>query len=125
MLDYLVNYGIQKTNIDFDDIDINDRLQLQEQINTVRSNYKKLLNLLDDIQGKYLECSNDLSARTKELIISNEGVKNNSMFMMDDAYMVLEAKQEALKTGMSMVNSQIEYCKSDLRILNSVFYNKF
>ena len=98
---------------------------MQSQINGVRKNYHKSLVLLDDIQNKFLETQSELSRRSKELLANNSGVRNNVLFSSDDKYLELEAKLEALKIGLSMVNSQIEYYKNDLRILNSVFYNKF
>lgn len=125
MLDYLVNYGVQRHNFDYQDIDINDRLMLQEQINTVRSNYSKLLTLFDSIQSKYLDCTAKLAKKSKEIIGESQGVRNNTAFSTNDEYLELEAEQLALKSGMNMVNAQIDYCKNDLRILNSVFYNKF
>lgn len=125
MLNYLINYGVKKHEIKYEDIDINDRLMLQEQINQVRRNYSQLLELLDEVQGKYLECSNKISKKSKELIQNNDGSRNNTIFTTNDEYLELEAEQLALKNGMNMINAQIDYCKSDLRILNSVFYNKF
>lgn len=125
MLDYLINYGVQRHNFDYQDIDINDRLALQDQINEVRKNYSKLLSLLDDVQGKYLDCAARLAKKSKEIISEYEGARTNAAFNTNDEYLMLEAEQQALKNGMNMINAQIDYCKSDLRILNSVFYNKF
>lgn len=126
MFDYLVNYGIQKHSFNYEDLDVNDRMALQDQINRVRSDYSQLLQLLDDIQGKILDCNERLSRRSKEIIASaGETRRINSLLNQDDDYLATEAEQQALKTGASMVNAQIEFCKNDLRILNSVFYNKF
>lgn len=125
MFDYLVNYGIKKYQINHDDLDINDRLMLQEQINKVRKNYSSLLNLLDDVQERYLNVSKKLTNRSKEIIESSNGARVNNIYSSDDEYISLEAEQQALKTGMQMINAQIDFCKNDLRILNSVFYNKF
>lgn len=125
MFDYLVNYGIKKHQINHDDLDINDRLMLQEQINKVRKNYSSLLNLLDDVQERYLNVSKKLTNRSKEIIESSNGTRVNNIYSSDDEYISLEAEQQALKTGMQMINAQIDFCKNDLRILNSVFYNKF
>ena len=125
MFEYLVNYGIKKHTFDYSDIDVNDRLMLQDQINEVRRNYSQLLKLLDDVQGKILECNAKLSKRSKELVSENEGTRINVLLNQDDEYLTLEAEQQALKTGASMINAQIDFCKNDLRILNSVFYNKF
>lgn len=125
MLNYLVNYGVKKHTLDYQDIDINDRLALQDQINEVRRNYSNLLALLDDVQGKYLDCTARLSIKSKEIIAEAQGARTNAVFATNDEYLELEAEQLALKSGMNMINAQIDYCKNDLRILNSVFYNKF
>lgn len=122
MFEYLTHYGVQKQQMNYRDIDINDRLLLEEQINESRKQYSNLLNLLDEIQGKYIQCSAQMAIRSKEII--SAGGKN-SAFSTDDNYIELEAEMTALKSGMNMVNANIEYCKNDLRILNSVFYNKF
>lgn len=125
MLDYLINYGVKRHEFNYDDIDINDRLALQDQINTVRRNYSQLLSLLDDVQGKYLDCNARLAKKSKEIINEAQGSRTNAVFATNDEYLELEAEQQALKSGMNMINAQIDYCKNDLRILNSVFYNKF
>lgn len=125
MFEYLLNYGINKHTVDYEDLDINDRLALQDQINNVRKNYHNMLSLLDYVQGKYLECTEKLSKRTKDIISEQQGTRNNSVFNSDDEYLALEAEQTALKNGMTMINAQIDFYKNDLRILNSVFYNKF
>lgn len=125
MLDYLINYGVKRHVIEYEDIDITDKLNLQDQINKVRKEYFQLLSLLDDVQKRYLDVTNSLSKRSKELIQENTSSRNNAIFSSDDEYVSLEYEQLALKNGMNMINSQIEFCKSDLKILNSVFYNKF
>ena len=125
MFDYLINYGVKRHQFDYEDLDVNDRLMLQDQINKVRRDYSTLLNLLDEIQGKILECNKNISIRTKELIANSDGGRVNNLLNNDDEYIALEAEQQALKAGSIMVNNQIEFCKSDIRLLNSVFYNKF
>lgn len=125
MLEYLINYGIKKQTVEHIDIDINDRLSLQDQINQVRRNYSSLLTLLDDVQGKSLDCTARLSKKSKEIISESSTSRNNSIFNTNDGYLEIDAEMQALKSGMNMINAQIEFCKNDLRILNSVFYNKF
>lgn len=125
MLEYLMNYGVKRHTPNYEDLDVNDRLHLQDQINSCRKEYFELISLLDEVQGKITECSSLLSKRSKEIIVQSPGVRNNSAFATDDEYMELEAKLVALKSGASMINQQIDFVKSDLRILNSVFYNKF
>ena len=125
MLNYLLDYGVKSHTINYEELDINDRLMLQDQINKVRKNYYELLNLLDVVQDKYLECTKNMSKRAKELIASDGGSRTNSLLSSDEKYVTLEAESSALKTAMTMINGQIDFAKSDLRILNSVFYNKF
>ena len=127
MLNWLVNYGIKQHSIDYEEIDINDRLRLQEQINDVRKNWYELLKLLDDIQSKYNEVSVEISNLVKDLTEESmrTGVRLNQLLSTNDRYIALESKQKALSAGMTMVNNQIDFCRNDLRILNNVFYNKF
>lgn len=128
MLSYLVNYGVNRLDIDYTDLDVNDRLALESQINEQRKNYDSLMKLLDEVQEKYLYASRRLSKRTKELIedvIPSSDMKANDVFRTDDEYLNIEYEIEALKVGMQTINNQIEYARNNLRILNSVFYNKF
>ncbi len=125
MFDYLINYGVQKHSFDYSDIDVNDRMALQDQINNVRRNYSQLLILLDDIQGKIINCNNEISQIIKQVSVENGSSRLNSILNQNEEYVKLDAELQALKTGASMVNAQIDFYKNDLRILNSVFYNKF
>ena len=125
MLDYLINYGVETKSLEYEDIDVNDRLLLQDQINTARKNYARCLKLLDEIQGKYVECSKELTKRVKQISMDPATSRLNTALQNDDKYIELEAEQTAYKIGIDMVKNQIDYYKNDLRILNSVFYNKF
>lgn len=127
MLDWLVNYGVQQHTAKYEDVDVNDRLALQEQINSARKNWHSLISLLDDIQGKYINVMKkiaELVKKTNEKAVK-EGVRVNSLLAVDEEYIALDAQQHALSAGISMVKEQIDFYKNDLRILNSVFYNKF
>lgn len=127
MLNYLIKYGVHcQNNDDFNDLDINDRLVLQEQINRVRKNQMKLIKLTDDIQDKIINVQNEIRQLTSEIVKNNPDTRNrNDLFNTNGDYLELEAQLDAFKSGLSIVNQQIDMCKSDLRILNSVFYNKF
>ena len=125
MLDYLINYGVETKALEYEDIDVNDRLLLQDQINTARKNYARCLKLLDEIQGKYVECSKELTKRVKQISMDATTSRLNTALQNDDKYIELESEQTAYKIGIDMVKNQIDYYKNDLRILNSVFYNKF
>lgn len=125
MFEYLKKYGVKSTQIEFDEIDINDRLRLQDQINLVRRNYHSLLKLHDSVQADYLKTSEEMSKRYKTINQESLERVTNTTLNMDDEYTELEYKQQALKSGLSEIQMMIEFCKSDLRILNSVFYNKF
>lgn len=125
MLDYLINYGVETKSLEYEDIDVNDRLLLQDQINTARKNYARCLKLLDEIQGKYVGCSKELTKRVKQISMNATTSRLNTALQNDDKYIELESEQTAYKIGIDMVKNQIDYYKNDLRILNSVFYNKF
>ena len=125
MLDYLINYGIKNHTISYEELDVIDKMQLQDQINKVRREYYDLLKLLDEVQSKNLEITKKLSNRSKELISENITSRTNVILNSDDEYIELESEQLALKSGISMINNQLEFCKTDLKILQSVFYNKF
>ena len=66
-----------------------------------------------------------LSKRYKAINVESVERVTNATLNMDDEYTELEFKQQALKSGLAEIQMSIEFCKSDLRILNSVFYNKF
>lgn len=125
MLDYLINYGIETNKQKYSDLDINDRMALENQINGVRKNYFDLLNLMDQVQAKILDVNRKISQRVKEITSESNGNRINSILSADDIYIALEAERDALKSGMNMISSQLDFYKSDLRMLNSVFYNKF
>lgn len=126
MLEYLTNYGVKRHNVDYLDLDITDKLNLQDQINGVRREYSQLLALLDDLHGRTLEVSRKLSERGKDILAMSTSIRsNNQLFASDDVYTALEAERDAYRSGITMVNNQIEMCKNDLRILNSALYNKF
>lgn len=123
--EYLKNYGVKTPKLEFSEIDVNDRLRLQDQINQARKNYSSLLSLFDSVQQLYLECGHELSNRFKEINKESTERVTNATLSADDIYSELEYKQQALKAGLSEINMQIDYYKNDLRLLNSVFYNKF
>jgi hypothetical protein len=132
MLNYLIDYGInqsKKNKETFEELDINDREALQGQINNARKEYRDLLVLVDTINDKLLHAQKILNERTKSIIqesTSNpSNLKRNDIFSTDDEYLELDAEISAYKAGIQMINNRIDFCKSDLRILNSVFYNKF
>lgn len=127
MYEWLVNYGVKQHSVKYEDVDVNDRLMLQDQINEGRRNWHDLLNLLDDVQGKYADVSAELAVLLKSLTEESikDGVRLNTLLSTNDDYIALETRQKALGAGISMIKEQMEFFKNDLRILNSVFYNKF
>ena len=126
-LEWLMNYGVQKHTFDFEDIDVTDKLMLQDQINKSRKEWHTLLMLLDDIQGKIIEINKRMATIVKDETqrAQSEGSRVNLLLSTNDEYVTLEAEQKALSAGVSLINGQMEFCKNDLRVLNSVFYNKF
>lgn len=127
MLEWLSSYGVKRFECKKCDLDVNDRLALQDQINRVRSELHQLLELMDEVQGKYVEIAAQIAVETKRITeqAALSGQRANTLFATDQNYLELEAKQKALSAGLSMINQQVDFYKNDLRILNSVFYNKF
>jgi hypothetical protein len=129
MIEYLMNYGVKgvqkQSSFKFEDLNVDDRLALQDQINMVRKRYFQLMEVLDDVQARLLAVSKRIAQRSKLLIESNGATRSNAIFQSDNEYLEADAEREALKAGMKMINEQLDFYKNDLRILNSVFYNKF
>ena len=124
---WLALYGIQRHQFNFEDIDITDKLMLQGQINARRKEWHELILILDEVQGKLVAVSVEINNIVKELTENavKNGTRLNQELSTNDEYIQLEAEQKALTVGVSLINGQIDYCKNDLRILNSVFYAKF
>lgn len=127
MINYLTKYGITEHKNEFEELDINDRMELESQINGVRQRYHKLLNVMDSIDTQILENQYNISKLSKKVIEQAriENKRPNDLFSVDDEYLELEFERDALKTGKEMIVSQINFVNNDLRILNSAFYNKF
>ena len=127
MLNYLLAYGVSQKAPRFEEIDINDKMALESQINTTRKNYFDLLKLMDEIDGKLLEVKQKISAKSKTVIedAKKQGVRPNELYSTDEDYLKLDFEREALMAGKEMISKQITFIQSDLRILNSTFYNKF
>ena len=127
MYEWLSNYGVARHQFKVEDLDINDKVTLQEQINGARKSWSELIQLLDDIQGKYVEVSSKISKLVKKITekAAVDGTRVNALLAVDEEYIALEAEQKALSAGLSMVNAQIEFHRNDLRVLNSAFYQKF
>lgn len=127
MFDYLLSYGVERHTPAYQELDIHDKLMLQDQINTARRGYFEMLQLMDEVQSKMLEVSERMKQESKRVMeqAGSEGVRPNSLFSQDDEYLSLEAKKEALSAGMNLITEQLNFYKNDLRILNSAFYAKF
>lgn len=130
MLKYLLNFGVE-TSIDPNDInlnyeiDINDISILQDQINTARKAHYELIQLNDSLQENYLNKKSELSKlnRSFQQDYLNRTERLDAM-AKDISYTDLNDTIEAIKEAMKIVGSQIDYIKSDLRILSSTMYRK-
>lgn len=127
MMESLMNYGVNTHKFEIQDLDVNDRLALEDQINFARRKYAELIGVLDDVQQKMVENNKSLSERSTFLSEKaiNEGTPVSKLINADSEYQTYDAKQVAFKTGLNIVTEQMDFYKNDLRILNSVFYNKF
>lgn len=127
MFEWLTNYGVQQHSFEHRDLNIDDRLQLQDQINEVRRNYHDTLVLMDSVQGMQNEVAREVASAVKRITAASveSGTRVNVLLSEDEEYLELDARQKALDAALRMINAQLEYWKNDLRILNSVFYNRF
>lgn len=125
---WLMQYGVKRqASVDYDDLDIHDKLMLEGQINKARKNCGQLLQLMDEIQEELVSVSRKMSLLVKRLTedAERENKRVNILLSTDAEYIELEAKRDALRAGLSMVKENLDQCRSDLRILNSAMYQKF
>lgn len=121
----LLNYGIKIHEIDYEELDVLDKVEAQDQINRVRREYAKLIKLSGNIQEMLLDANKELNVLTKAIIEEAGGARSNTIFSSNSEYIEIEARISAYKTGLRMTEDQIDFYKGDLRILNSVLYNRF
>ena len=127
MLKYLINYDIDidvELDLDFE-LDITDKTILQDQINNVRKSYRDLIDVYSKIQGEYLSAKEELANLNRRFLIEypNRNERLNEQGSNQE-YLYLQMKIEALQESMRSVNSQLDYIKSDIRILNSSMYSR-
>ena len=130
MLKYLINYDIE-TEIKNEDImteyeiDINDRMILQEQINNIRKTYFRLIKLFDELQANLVSFESEKDKKTAYYLTKfsnrNERIENQSN---DIELLDINTKITATKEAMKTVSNQIDFVKSDLRFLSNSMYNK-
>ena len=130
MLKYLINYDIE-TEIKNEDImteyeiDINDRMILQEQVNNIRKTYFRLIKLFDELQVNLVNFESEKDKKTSYYLTKfsnrNERIENQSG---DIELLDLDTKIMATKEAMKTVSNQIDFVKSDLRFLSNSMYNK-
>lgn len=131
MLQYLFNYGA-KTEIDPNEInlnyeiDITDITTLESQINQVRKTYRDLITLYDSLQNEYLSKKSMLSKKNRDLHVDNPKRQDRiDATAKDIEHSELSDSIEAIKESMKIVNSQLDFVKSDIRILTNSMYRKF
>lgn len=124
MLDYLTSYGLKRPNVDFVEVDITDKVNLGEQINSLRLHEYDLLMLLDQIGSRQLDVAKQMRTRTVE-VLRETSLSRNAALSEDDEYAELESELSALKTAASMVSNMLQTVRSDIGILRSTLYNKF
>lgn len=132
MLKYLVNFGVDANLIDEasssinDDIDITDITQLEGQINKARKTHNNLLKTYDSLQEEYLNKKAALSAKIRNINMENvTRTERQDAMATDIEYMDIVDSIEAIKEAMRMVGNQIDFIKSDIRILSNSMYRKY
>ena len=107
------------------EIDINDRIMIQEQINNSRKAYRKLIVLFDNLQNDLFENENKLNKLMRNVYLNCDNRVDASKIMQTDPEIIaVKEAIEALKMSMKTVSNHMDLVKSDLSILNSAMYNK-
>ena len=130
MLKYLINYDIE-TEIKNEDImteyeiDINDRMILQEQVNNIRKSYFRLIKLYDELQANMINFESEKDKKIAYYLTKfsnrNERIENQSS---DIELIDINTKILATKEAMKTVGNQIDFIRNDLRFLSNSMYNK-
>lgn len=131
MLKYLINFGVDvdsdltSTSLN-DSIDITDISMLESQLNEARKTHYTLLKTLDKLQEEYLNNKALLSKKIREINMEFSGRTERADAMSTDIeYSNISDSIEALKEAMKMVGNQIDFVKSDIRILTNSMYRKY
>lgn len=125
LLKYLLSFDESELPSIPEELDISDRSILEKQINKTRQATLKLIRIQDDFRGDRLDISEKMSAIKREINLQNskrndrlDAIENN------DEYQILSAKKEALDIALGTIGMQIDFLKSDLRILTNAMYNR-
>lgn len=125
LLKYLLSFDESELPSIPEELDISDRSILEKQINETRQATLKLIRIQDDFRGDRLDISEKMSAIKREINLQNpkrndrlDAIENN------DEYQILSAKKEALDIALGTIGMQIDFLKSDLRILTNAMYNR-
>ena len=125
LLKYLLSFDQSELPSIPEELDISDRSILEKQINKTRQATLKLIRIQDDFRGDRLDISEKMSAIKREINLQNpkrndrlDAIENN------DEYQILSAKKEALDIALGTIGMQIDFLKSDLRILTNAMYNR-
>lgn len=125
LLKYLLSFDESELPSIPEELDISDRSILQEQINEIRQASLKLIRIQDDFRGDRLDISKKMSAIKREINLQNSK-RNDRLDAIEsnDEYQILSAKKEALDIALDTIGMQIDFLKSDLRILTNAMYNR-
>lgn len=125
LLKYLLSFDESELPSIPEELDISDRSILQEQINEIRQASLKLIRIQDDFRGDRLDISKKMSAIKREINLQNSK-RNDRLDAIEsnDEYQILSAKKEALDIALGTIGMQIDFLKSDLRILTNAMYNR-
>ena len=133
MLKYLLQFNVNADISEAEEInellnseiDINDRIMIQEQINNSRKAYRKLIVLFDNLQNDLFENENKLNRLMRNVYLNCDNrVDASKIIQTDPEIIAVKEAIEALKMSMKTVSNHMDLVKSDLRILNSAMYNK-
>ena len=130
MLKYLLSYGVdpdsetESISLNYE-IDINDITILQDQFNKTRKNHYGLIKLYDSLQEEYMSKKSALSRKLREMHTDYPNrTERIDALARDIEHADITDSIEAIKEGMKTVGNQLDFIKSDLRILSNSMYRK-
>lgn len=119
MLEQLVNFGkeVDPSVKEFNEIDITDKLMLEEQVNAARKAWFKTLEIIDGVRA-------DIIKNESEIRKIKAG-KKAAELLLDEEYRKVMEKSDILQAQLSAAQGLLDFHKFSAKMLNSSMYSKF
>lgn len=113
--------------LEYQDIDITDKTILESQFNYTRNSYYNCIKKLNSINNE-ISKKKKLIYEIKKKLYQNPEINNKSIpaiLAADDDYLEITYEIEAYEKAEKIVQEELTFLKSDLRILSNSMYTKF